>query len=117
MSVEVFAGQQQAVSITDAALAHIRERMSAGAGQALRFGAGKSGCSGYMYVLDFIEKPEPDDRAFQVAEGLTVYIDHSLLPILHGTRIDYVTEGLNSSMQFDNPNARAQCGCGESFSV
>lgn len=118
MSVKTFSAQENALSITNAALEHIRALMLTGnKGRALRFGVDKSGCSGYMYVLDFIAEPEENDRAFEVAEDMTVYVDKSLLPILHGTRIDYAREGLNSAITFDNPNAQAQCGCGESFSV
>jgi Fe-S cluster assembly iron-binding protein IscA len=29
--------------------------------------------------------------------------------------VDLVLEGLARRLQFDNPNARRNCGCGESF--
>jgi iron-sulfur cluster assembly protein len=44
-------------------------------------------------------------------------VDRSQLSAVDGTRIDFVRQGLNEIFSFDNPNARAQCGCGESFSV
>jgi len=28
-----------------------------------------------------------------------------------------VRKGLNESFQFQNPNVKAECGCGESFTV
>jgi iron-sulfur cluster assembly protein len=28
-----------------------------------------------------------------------------------------VRKGLNESFRFENPNARSECGCGESFNV
>ena len=31
--------------------------------------------------------------------------------------IDYVVNGLNATVKFRNPNAEAECGCGESFSL
>ena len=37
--------------------------------------------------------------------------------MVRGTEVDYVTEGLNSSLRFKNPNASTYCGCGESFAV
>jgi iron-sulfur cluster assembly protein len=37
--------------------------------------------------------------------------------MLDGTRVDFVRQGLNESFQFENPRVRAECGCGESFSV
>jgi iron-sulfur cluster assembly protein len=31
--------------------------------------------------------------------------------------VDFTREGLKEFFKFDNPNAKNQCGCGESFSV
>ena len=31
--------------------------------------------------------------------------------------VDYSEEGLNKGIKFHNPNAKAVCGCGESFNV
>lgn len=39
------------------------------------------------------------------------------LPLVRGTEIDLVVEGLNSVLKFRNPNAQVECGCGESFGV
>ncbi|VVM18002.1 Iron binding protein IscA for iron-sulfur cluster assembly [uncultured Gammaproteobacteria bacterium] len=32
-------------------------------------------------------------------------------------RSGFVKEGLNEGFEFNNPNAKAECGCGESFTV
>ncbi|MGU3847281.1 HesB/IscA family protein, partial [Vibrio diabolicus] len=29
----------------------------------------------------------------------------------------YVKEGLNEGFEFNNPHAKSECGCGESFNV
>ncbi|HHQ42061.1 MAG TPA: iron-sulfur cluster assembly accessory protein, partial [Chromatiales bacterium] len=39
------------------------------------------------------------------------------LKLLDGTEVDYVREGLNEGFRFNNPNVKATCGCGESFTV
>jgi iron-sulfur cluster assembly protein len=39
------------------------------------------------------------------------------LPLVDGTQLDWVREGLNEGFKFNNPNASATCGCGESFNV
>jgi iron-sulfur cluster assembly protein len=36
---------------------------------------------------------------------------------LDGTELDYAREGLNEGFQFNNPNVKDECGCGESFNV
>ena len=69
-----------------------------------------------MYETELAEGPSSDDQTFTVGE-LDVYIPKKDLPLLNGTEIDYVTVGLNSTLQFKNPNVTGECGCGESFSV
>ena len=41
----------------------------------------------------------------------------STLPMLDGLVVDFRKEGLNELFKFDNPNAEALCGCGESFAL
>ncbi len=102
--------------MTDAAVDHVLGQQS-DSGQVLRLSLTTSGCSGYMYQLDHATEAAPDDRPVQIRPNLTLYVaaEHRLL--LQGTRIDYVTEGLNSLIRFNNPNAQSECGCGESFSI
>jgi iron-sulfur cluster assembly protein len=44
-------------------------------------------------------------------------VDRDALPLIDGTEVDYVRQGLNESFRFRNPQARGECGCGESFTV
>jgi iron-sulfur cluster assembly protein len=44
-------------------------------------------------------------------------VDAGSLPMIDGTQLDWVREGLNEGFKFNNPNASATCGCGESFAV
>jgi len=46
-----------------------------------------------------------------------VFVKQEHLPLVNGIEIDFVTEGVNSLFRFRNPNATAECGCGESFTV
>ena len=52
-----------------------------------------------------------------MAPGVKVYVAASMLPLVQGTEIDYVREGINAALKFKNPHAENECGCGESFSV
>ena len=116
MSVATFQPNPQ-ISVTTAACEHIRSQINSSGKSFLRLGVKESGCNGYMYTLDFIDEPTSEDRAFDVADGLAVYVSNQDLPMVAGTEVDFVTEGLNSSLQFKNPNAQSHCGCGESFSL
>jgi len=31
--------------------------------------------------------------------------------------LDYVRQGLNEGFEYNNPNVKASCGCGESFTI
>jgi iron-sulfur cluster assembly protein len=46
-----------------------------------------------------------------------VLVDAQSLPMVDGTELDWVREGLNEGFKFNNPNAAGTCGCGESFTV
>ena len=103
--------------MTAAALAHTRTQLSKESARGLRLGVRKSGCSGFMYVLDLVTEPAEDDQEFVIDEGVSVFVDAASLAYVSGTEIDYVREGLSSFYKFNNPNVQSACGCGESFSV
>ena len=85
-------------------------------GLGLRLGIRRSGCSGYAYVAGVAEAISESDRTC-VSHGVKVVVDAESLPMLDGTEVDVVREGLNEGFVFRNPNVRHECGCGESFGV
>ncbi|MEJ2309070.1 MAG: iron-sulfur cluster assembly protein IscA [Gammaproteobacteria bacterium] len=106
-----------AITLTQAAA----DRMSSflanrGKGIGVRLGVKTSGCSGMAYVMEFVDEINEDDQVFEEM-GVKVIIDEKSLVYLDGTEVDYGKEGLNEGFQFKNPNARNECGCGESFTV
>ena len=118
MAVESFNPTQEAVSVTPAAVEHFRQQLSrAENARAVRLSVKESGCTGYMYVVDLVDDAREDDLRYSPAEGLELYIDRKSLPIVSGTEIDFVTQGVNRQLKFLNPNAQDECGCGESFNV
>ena len=106
-----------AISLTPAAARHVEKALhKRGGGIGLRVAVKTSGCSGFAYALEFVDAPNPDDHCYD-AHGVTVVVDPRSLPMLDGTELDFVREGLNEGFKFHNPNATANCGCGESFAV
>ena len=106
-----------AVTLSDKAATHIGNFIAKrGKGVGIRLGVRTSGCSGMAYKLEFADAVNPEDVEF-VSHGLKVLIDPKSLPYLSGTELDYAREGLNEGFKFNNPNVKAQCGCGESFNV
>jgi iron-sulfur cluster assembly protein len=82
----------------------------------MRIGVRTSGCSGFAYVLEFADKLFPGDLEIE-DRGVTLIINKKDLVYLQGMEIDHVKKGLNEGFEFNNPNSKATCGCGESFTV
>ncbi|PKO91287.1 MAG: iron-sulfur cluster assembly protein IscA [Betaproteobacteria bacterium HGW-Betaproteobacteria-1] len=106
-----------AVTLTETAASRVQKFLvSRGKGIGLRLGVKTSGCSGMAYTLEFVDEAAPEDVIFD-SLGVKVLVDPTSLVYLDGTELDYAREGLNEGFKFNNPNAAASCGCGESFSV
>lgn len=80
----------------------------------LRIAVVGGGCSGFQYQMTLDKEPRADDKVLDL-EGLRVFVDTRSLLYLNGTTVDYVDGANGSGFKFDNPNARASCGCGETF--
>jgi iron-sulfur cluster assembly protein len=105
------------VTLTENAAQRVQKFLQQrGKGIGLRLGVRTSGCSGLAYTLEFVDEASPDDHRFD-SHGVAVLVDPKSLAILDGTELDFVREGLNEGFKFNNPNATAHCGCGESFTV
>ncbi|AIW13161.1 MULTISPECIES: iron-sulfur cluster assembly protein IscA [Vibrio] len=106
-----------AITMTETAASRVRTFLeNRGKGIGLRLGVKTTGCSGMAYVLEFVDELNEEDSVFE-HEGVKVIIDQKSLVYLDGTELDYVKEGLNEGFEFNNPNAKSECGCGESFNV
>jgi iron-sulfur cluster assembly protein IscA len=106
-----------AITLTQKAAEHVgRYLQKRGKGIGLRLGVRTTGCSGLAYKLEYVDEPQADDRVFE-SFGIKVFVDPKSLPYLDGTQLDYTREGLNEGFKFSNPNEKATCGCGESFTV
>ena len=106
-----------AITLTEAAAGRVREYLSArGYGEGLRLGVKTTGCSGLAYVVDYADKIEEKD-SIHSSQGVKVIVDSDSMKYLDGTEIDYQVDGLSAVFKFKNPNSKAECGCGESFTV
>jgi len=106
-----------AISLTQSAAERVRSFLAArGHGMGLRLGVRKTGCSGFAYVINYADDSQPEDIVFE-NQGVKVFVDKASLPLIDGTEVDFVKQGLNEAFKFRNPNVKGECGCGESFSV
>ncbi len=105
------------IRLTENAARRIRDQLAKrGKGIGLRLGVKVAGCSGYSYVIDYADAIEQNDVIFE-DQGVKVVVSREDLDYLEGLELDYRREGLNEAFQFNNPKAKATCGCGESFTV
>ncbi|HXQ63404.1 MAG TPA: iron-sulfur cluster assembly accessory protein [Steroidobacteraceae bacterium] len=105
------------VTLSPAAADRVRSFLaSRGHGLGLRLAIKRTGCSGYAYVVNYAEELGPDDTVFE-DRGVKIVVDAASLPLVDGTEVDFVKQGLNEAFRFRNPKARSECGCGESFSL
>jgi iron-sulfur cluster assembly protein len=105
-----------AVTLTAKAAQRVQGLLAKRGGLGMRLAVKTSGCSGMAYALEFADAAQEGDLRFE-SHGVTLLVDARSLPYLRGTELDFVREGLNEGFKFNNPNARNQCGCGESFNV
>ena len=112
------------ITITEAAAkkAHLlmqgtmgEEAVETSAEHGLRMQVVGGGCSGFQYNLGFGEQRN-GDKVFE-QHGLKVFIDSRSTLYLAGSTLDYKDGLMESGFKITNPNARSECGCGESFSV
>jgi Fe-S cluster assembly protein SufA/iron-sulfur cluster assembly protein len=116
MTVQTFVPGQVEIHMTEAARKQAQRELERAAAGGIRLDLDESGCSGYMYELEFVDQPVSGDKHFDV-DGVALYVPEKWLTMLNGLEIDYVKEGVNSLFKFRNPNATGECGCGESFTV
>jgi iron-sulfur cluster assembly protein len=106
-----------AISLTESAADRVRTHLAKrGFGVGLRVGVKKTGCSGFAYVVNYADEIQPGDAVFE-ERGVKIVVDPASLPLIDGTLVDFVKQGLNEAFKFQNPKAKVECGCGESFSV
>ena len=85
-------------------------------GTMLRVSVEGGGCSGFQYKFDMEQSQAPDDLVIE-RDGATVLIDNTSLAYLAGSEIDFVDDLIGASFRINNPQAKASCGCGTSFSL
>jgi iron-sulfur cluster assembly accessory protein len=72
-------------------------------------------------VLDFADSAQADDESndeiIEMSPLVNVAVAADATDLLRNTEIDYVMEGVNGIIKYNNPNVVDECGCGESFNV
>ncbi len=107
-----------ALTLTPAAEARIAELMAKAPEGTIgvKLSTPRRGCSGLAYSVDYVSEEAPFDEKI-VTPGGTFYIDGASVLYLIGSKMDWTEDDFAAGFTFENPNAKGQCGCGESFTV
>lgn len=104
--------------LTPSAIKHVKKILANHLGEkCFRLSVKRSGCSGFTYVVDYVDSFHSEDLQFSIDSDLVVFVERASFPMLKGMCIDYIQNGLNGALKFINPNQTDACGCGESFSI
>lgn len=115
---ETQAPQKPALTLTAAALAQLKEVIEQQqlADHVVVIRVTPAGCSGLGYELNLMKAAKPDDITW-TQDGVPLATDGISAGYLSGTVLDYVKGETAAGFKFDNPNAKASCGCGASFTA
>lgn len=106
------------ISLTEAAAKQVklllekRGKLSYG----IRVGVKSGGCAGHSYYVEYADDKNQFDEIVE-EKGVKILIDPKALMYLINTEMDYVDGQFKAGFVFTNPNQKAECGCGKSFSV
>ncbi|MFN3389339.1 MAG: HesB/IscA family protein [Allosphingosinicella sp.] len=107
-----------ALTLTPAAEARIAELMARAPEGTIgvKLSTPRRGCSGLAYSVDYVTGENAFDEKIETPGG-TFYVDGASVLYLIGSVMDWREDDFTAGFVFENPNAKGQCGCGESFTV
>jgi len=88
---------------------------------AVRITVKGGGCSGFTLDISLepprrYEMPRKSDCAF-TSQDVRILVDKKSLLFVDGMKVKLKNHQFGHKLEFDNPNAKGICGCGESFAV
>lgn len=110
-------GNENLIRITKSAdekLVSLIEREQSGSMLRIKIVGG--GCNGLSYKMRFTEDTKQGDILVKTNSS-RLLIDPKTALYIKGTTLDYSHNLVGGGFQFNNPNAKASCSCGESFSL
>lgn len=100
------------IDLTDRAITHIMNNLRS-EGEYVRVALKPSGCAGFEYIIDWDNDVKKDDIIIDFGK-FGVIIDCLSAPMIDGSTIDVITEGINTNVKLINPKEINSCGCGAS---
>ena len=107
------------ITLTETAAKKVKQKLTTrGKGIGIMIGIQNTGCSGLAYKLEYLDVlPEVGSYMSYNCNDVMIVVSQKDLPYVDGLTMEYKREGLNEGFNFVNPNEKARCGCGESFTI
>jgi iron-sulfur cluster insertion protein len=106
------------ITISDSAVKKIKEIIEEeDPNLKLRIFVQGGGCSGFQYGFTLEEQPAAEDDFIFERDGVGVIVDSMSMQYLTEAEIDYEKSIMGAEFKIKNPNVKATCGCGSSFTV
>jgi iron-sulfur cluster insertion protein len=105
------------ITLTESARRYLLNQCVEANKPAVKLQVNGGGCAGFSYEYKFEEALGPLDVEIPLDEGHAFVLDGVSVIYVAGTTLDYVSELGGSSLKLVNPNEKASCGCGKSFSI
>ena len=104
------------ISITDNAVQKLREFVEPW--EIVRLAVEGGGCNGFQYRFGVQPDDEVDkeDHITKAAHGVRLCVDPISYMYLANVEIDFEQSTFSSAFKINNPDVKATCGCGSSFS-
>ena len=102
----------QVIDLTDRAITHIMKNLRT-EGEYVRVGLKPAGCTGFEYIIDWEKDVTEDDIIIDFGK-FSIIIDILSQPMIDGSTIDVIEDGMNTNVKVINPKEINQCGCGAS---
>ena len=114
---KVRVANEKLLCLTESASQKIKELIKReSAGSLLRVKIVGGGCNGLSYKMDFTNLSKLGDILVESFD-VKLIIDPKTALYIKGTTLSYSNDLVGGGFQFNNPNAKASCSCGESFSL
>ena len=104
------------ISITETAIKKLKEFVEPW--EVVRLAVEGGGCNGFQYRFGVQSDEEitEDDHVTPATDGVRLAIDFVSYAYLENVEIDFEESTFNSAFKINNPDVKATCGCGSSFS-
>ena len=104
------------LNFTDKAIHALKQNMNGDEEtHVLVISAQSGGCSGYLYDMKIIKKPEEEGFQKISMGGINVFVHNKDSSMLNGIQVDFKETLMGGGFQIENPNADRAGGCGQSF--